>query len=81
MCFLDCTYSAACMSTIFPSMSLVRVEGVFPKPLAGGSSPSSTNFPPVISSTRERFRAGTPGATTMVSEAFGLLPGALAEAD
>ena len=26
MCFLDCKYSAACMSTIFPSMSLVRVD-------------------------------------------------------
>ena len=29
MCFLDCTYSAACMSTIFTSMSLVRVDGVY----------------------------------------------------
>ena len=56
-------------------------RGCFPKPLAGGSSLRSTNFPPVISSARECFRAGTPGATTMVSEAFGLLPGALAKAD
>ena len=74
ICFFDCTYSAAWINTIFPSMSDVRDNGVFPEPLAGGSSPRSTNFPERISSTRECFRAGTPGATTTVSEALELLP-------
>ena len=55
-------------------MSEVRDDGAFPKPLAGGSSPRSTNFPERISSTSERFRAGIPGATTTVSEALELLP-------
>ena len=54
-------------------MSPVRVDGAFPKPFAGGSSPKSTNFPDRISSTRERFKAGTPGVTTTVSVGFELL--------
>ena len=54
-------------------MSPDSEAGVFPKPLAGASSPRSMNFPSCICSTRERFRAGTPGATTMGSVAFELL--------
>ena len=52
----------------------VRDDGVFPKPLTEGSSPMSTNFPERISSTKDCFRAGTPGATTTVSEALELFP-------
>ena len=55
-----------------PSTSLDRAAGVLPKPLAGGSSPRSVNLPARIKSTRDRFKAGTPGATTMVSIALEL---------
>ena len=47
----------------------------FPRPLAGGSSPKSTYFSSTYFSARirERFKAGSPGAATIVSEAFEVL--------
>ncbi len=39
--------------------------------MAGGSSPKSTYFVEIIWSTRERFKAGSPGAATIVSEVMG----------
>ena len=68
MRFFDRIYSAAWRSTISPSLSLDKADVVLLKPLAGGSSPRSMDL---INFTRECFRAGTPGATTIVSEALG----------
>ena len=55
-----------------PSISLDSAAGVLLKPFAGGSSARSINLPSSICSTMERFRAGTPGATTIVSVALEL---------
>ena len=54
-------------------MLLDSEADILSKPLAGGSSPRCTNLPSCICSKRERFRVGTPSATTMGSATFELL--------